>query len=56
MSKFSHNSPAGNFTLTEHVLLFFNEHDSRIALDWESDKPKYRGGNYVTILPEALKL
>lgn len=41
MKKTSNNRANGNFALTDHVLLLFNEHDTRIALNWETFEPKY---------------
>ena len=34
------SSNTQNFAITDHVLLLFNEHDSRIALNWGSESPQ----------------
>ena len=35
-----HNEDSDNFAITDNVLLLFNEHDSRIALNWEFYTPR----------------
>ena len=55
MNNNSKDSGGGNFALTDHVLLLFNEHDSRIALNWESYTPKSSDREAVTPSPGALR-
>lgn len=40
MGTFRNNGSSENFAITDQVLLMFNEHDSRIALNWEFYTPK----------------
>ena len=55
MKNVSNDSATGSFALTDHVLLLFNEHDTRIALNWESYTPKFTSRDGIRSGPEALK-
>jgi hypothetical protein len=35
MKRAENKSRRNDFTITDHVLLLFNEHDTRIALNWQ---------------------